>query len=70
MMVPATLTYDGTERDLIATAAVVDPAGVPVEYALSEDARGHKLLGSGVEGKRVALRLRGQDGEGPTHHPA
>ncbi len=35
--VPATLTYDGTERDLIATAAVVDPAGVPVEYALSED---------------------------------
>ncbi len=35
--VPATLTYDGTERDLIATAAVVDPADVPVEYALSED---------------------------------
>ena len=35
--VPAALTYDGTERDLIATAAVVDPAGVPVEYALSED---------------------------------
>ena len=35
--VPATLTYDGTERDLIATAAVVDPTGVPVEYALSED---------------------------------
>ena len=34
---PATLTYDGTERDLIATAAVVDPADVPVEYALSED---------------------------------
>ena len=31
------MTYDGTERDLIATAAVVDPAGVPVEYALSED---------------------------------
>ena len=33
----AALTYDGTERDLIATAAEVDPAGVPVEYALSED---------------------------------
>ena len=31
------MTYDGTERDLIATAAVVDPADVPVEYALSED---------------------------------
>ena len=35
--VPAALTYDGTERDLIATGAVVDPIGVPVEYALSED---------------------------------
>ncbi len=35
--VSATLTYDGTERDLIAAAAVVNPAGVPVEYALSED---------------------------------
>lgn len=35
--VPATLTYNGTERDLIVVAAVVDPAGVPVEYALSED---------------------------------
>ena len=35
--VPAALTYDGTERELIATGAVVNPAGVPVEYALSED---------------------------------
>ena len=35
--VPATLTYDGNERDLIVTAAAVNPAGVPVEYALSED---------------------------------
>lgn len=35
--VPAPLTYDGTEQDLIATSAVVDPAGVLVEYALSED---------------------------------
>ncbi len=35
--VPAALTYDGTEQGLIATGAVVDPAGVPVEYALSED---------------------------------
>ncbi len=35
--VPATLTYNGNEQELIATAAVVDPAGVPVEYALSED---------------------------------
>ncbi len=35
--VPAALTYDDTERELIATGAVVDPAGVPVEYALSED---------------------------------
>ena len=34
---PAALTYDGTEQELIATGAVVDPAGVPVEYALSED---------------------------------
>ena len=33
----ATLTYNGTEQELIATAAVVDPAGVPVEYAWSED---------------------------------
>ncbi len=35
--VAATLTYGGTEQELIATGAVVDPAGVPVEYALSED---------------------------------
>jgi methionine-rich copper-binding protein CopC len=34
---PATLTYDGTEQELIATGAVVDPTGVLVEYALSED---------------------------------
>ena len=33
----ATLTYNGTEQVLIATGAVVDPASVPVEYALSED---------------------------------
>lgn len=32
----ATLTYDGREQVLIANGAVVDPAGVPVEYALSE----------------------------------
>ncbi|USF27523.1 hypothetical protein N510_002475 [Firmicutes bacterium ASF500] len=35
--VAAALTYDGTEWDLIAAAPVVDPAGVPVEYALSKD---------------------------------
>ncbi len=35
--VPALLTYDGTEQELIATAPVVNPASVPVEYALSED---------------------------------
>ena len=35
--VAATLTYNGTERELIATGAVVNPADVPVEYALSED---------------------------------
>ena len=33
----APLTYTGAAQELIATAAVVDPAGVPVEYALSED---------------------------------
>lgn len=34
--VPATLTYNGTAQVLIGTGAVVDPADVPVEYALSE----------------------------------
>ena len=34
--VPANLTYNGTAQALIGTAAVVDPADVPVEYALSE----------------------------------
>lgn len=35
--VPAALTYDGTAQALIAAGAVVDPADVQVEYALSED---------------------------------
>ena len=35
--VPATLTYDGTAQELIATGAEVNPNTVPVEYALSED---------------------------------
>lgn len=35
--VPASLTYDGTAQELIAAGAVVDPAGVQVEYALSEE---------------------------------
>lgn len=34
--VAASLTYDGTAQALIGTAAVVDPADVSVEYALSE----------------------------------
>ena len=33
----ANLTYNGAAQALIATGAVVDPTGVPVEYALSED---------------------------------
>ncbi len=33
----ATLTYTGAAQELIDTAPVVDPAGVPVEYALSEN---------------------------------
>ena len=35
--VPATLIYDGTEQALIATGAVVNTAGIDVEYALSEE---------------------------------
>ena len=35
--VAASLTYDGTEQTLIDTGAVVNKAGIDVEYALSED---------------------------------
>ncbi len=59
--VGASLTYNGTERDLIATGAVADPASVPVEYALSEDGPYSTDLPKGVNAGEYTVWYRIQE---------
>ena len=59
--VAATLTYSGQPQELIATAAVVDPSTVQVEYALSENGPYGTDLPKGINAGTYTVWYRIQD---------
>lgn len=64
--VPASVPYDGTPQPLIATDAVVDPASVPVEYALSEGGPYSTAFPTGVNAGSYTVWYRVQETENYT----